>query len=277
MTDQTPLPDAADQTDAERPAPTMAVPEIADLNVILSEMRGALREVAVSARVMALGPERIAPVFFRDSVIRTHVPYVDFDDGQRKLAMTARHDDELGFFQLAEHDIVPAGRSLVVVGGYLGCSTVALARVVSPGPVHVFEPQECLQAPLRTTLDLNGLAAAQVHRRVVTEDGAAMALGTQRPTRLAETVFVARAGGGYPATSLDAMDLGDVGLLHLCFNGSKIPALRGAVETIKRCSPVILCDKSGRDLAEIATFLGDLGYADQAVGPRLYLYVRAPE
>lgn len=269
MTDQTPPGDRDDTAQSVPP-----VPEVSDLAPILSEMRSTLRDLAVSARIMALGPERVAPVFFRDSIIHTHVPFVDFDEGQRKLAMTARHDDELSFFQLAEHDIVPPGRSLVVVGGYLGASTVALARVTAPGAVHVFEPQGCLQAPLRRTLELNGLQEAVVHPDVVTEDGAAMTLGTQKPLRLAETVFVARDGGGYPATSLDARDLGDVGVLHLCFNGTKIPALRGARETIARCSPVILCDKSGRDLREIAAFLGELGYAHQAVGPRLFLYVR---
>lgn len=275
MTDQSPPPVAeTPDEDTETAAFSGILPEIADLSAVLSEMRGTLREVAASARIMALGPDRIAPIFFRDSVIRTHVPYVDFDEGQRKLVMSARHEDDLSFFQLAEHDIVPPGRSLVVVGGYLGCSTVALSRVVAPGTVHVFEPQDCMQDPLRTTLDLNGLEDALVHTQVVTEDGAAMTLGSQKATRLGETSFVARAGGGYPATSLDAADLGDVGLLHLHFNGTKIPALRGAVEVIERCSPVILCDKSGRDLTEIGAFLGDLGYASQALGPRLYLYVR---
>lgn len=275
MTDQSPPPvaeTAADDT--EKAAFAGVLPEIADLSAVLTEMRGTLREVAASARILAMGPERIAPVFFRDSVIRTHVPYVDFDEGQRKLAMAARLEDELSFFQLAEHDIVPPGRSLVVVGGYLGCSAVALSRLVLPGAVHVFEPQDCMQEPLRTTLELNGLEDALIHREVVAEDGAAMTLGSQKATRLGETSFVARAGGNYPATSLDAVDVGDVGLLHLNFNGTKIPALRGAVEMIARCSPVILCDKSGRDLTEIGAFLADLGYASQAVGPRLYLYVR---
>ncbi|WP_424974892.1 hypothetical protein [Dinoroseobacter sp. S124A] len=267
MTDQTPLTKAV--TDPEHGAIAAG-----DLNAVLAEMRATLREVAVSARLSAMGPERVGSVFFRDRVIKAHLPYADFDEGQKRLAMTARHEDELSFFQLAEHDIVPPGRSLVVVGGYVGVSTVALAQIASPGPIHVFEPQTCLQEPLEKTLALNGLSA-QIHRSVVTEDGARMALGTQKSARLGETIFVARAKGDYPATTLDAEDLGAVGLLHLCFNGSKIPALRGALETIQRDSPVILCDKTGRDLKEIADLLGGLGYEHQAVGPKLYLYVRA--
>lgn len=262
MTEQTPPPEMVETVD------------IAELKTVLLEMRRTVRDLSINTRVLALGSDRMAPVFFRDSVITTHVPYADFDEGQRRLVIQARHEDDLSFFQLAEHGIVAPGRSLVVVGGYLGCSTVALAQIAEPDAVHVFEPQNCLQEALRKTLDANGLEAAQIHRSVVSEAGAAMALGTQTATKLAETVFVARDGGGYPATALDAEDLGDVGLLHLCFSGTKIPALRGAVETIKRCSPVILCDKSGRDLKEIETFLGDLGYAHQAVGPRLFLYVR---
>ncbi|MEM1077910.1 MAG: hypothetical protein AAGI09_05220 [Pseudomonadota bacterium] len=267
MTDQPPVTKAA-------PDPEPAEIAARDLQAVLAEMRTTLRDVAVSARLSALGPARVGSVFFRDRVIRAHLPHADFDEGQKRLAMTARHEDELSFFQLAEHDIVPPGRSLVVVGGYVGVSTVALAQVVSPGAVHVFEPQSCLQEPLETTLSLNGLDA-QIHKAVVSEEGARMALGTQKSARLAETVFVARAKGDYPATTLDTEELGAVGLLHLCFNGSKIPALRGAREMIQRDSPVILCDKTGRDLAEIAEFLGDLGYEHQAVGPKLYLYVRA--
>lgn len=267
MTDQTPLTKAVPDPDQPGMSP-------GDLQAVLSEMRATLREVAVSARLSAMGPERVGAVFFRDRVIKAHLPHADFDEGQKRLAMTARHDDELSFFQLAEHDIVPPGRSLVVVGGYVGVSTVALAQIVSPEAIHVFEPQSCLRAPLERTFALNDLSA-QIHGAVVGEAGARMALGTQKSARLAETVFVARAKGDYPATTLDAEDLGEVGLLHLCFNGTKIPALRGALETIKRDSPVILCDKSGRDLGEIATLLGELGYEHQAVGPKLYLYVRA--
>lgn len=245
-----------------------------ELETLLRDTQRSLRELTVAARLMALGPDRMLPVFFRDDVIRVHVPYAEFDEGQRRLVTTSKLDDDLSFLQLDAFGILRPGSTLVVGGGYLGASTVALARMMDAGHVHVFEPQACLQDPLRATLTANGLENARVYSEVLAEAGSEISLGSQRPSRLDDTVFVARRGGTVPALALDSLKLTDVGLLHLCFRGTKLPALRGAEATIREQSPVIVCDKLGRDLPEIETFLGEMGYSAQIIGARLCLFVR---
>jgi FkbM family methyltransferase len=262
-------PDLPDET-GDTTAPT-GQPE---LEALLRDTQRSLRDLTIAARLMALGPDRMLPVFFRDNVIRVHVPYADFDEGQQRLVLSSKLEDDLAFLQLSEYGIIRPGSTLVVGGGYIGASTVALADMMDAGKVHVFEPQACLAAPLERTLAENGLAKAQIHADVLAEADTEIALGTQKPNRLYDTVYLARRGGKVPSIALDAANIKDIGLLFLCYRGSKIPALRGAEQTIRDQSPVIVCDKLGRDLSEIGAFLGELGYSAQILDGRLCLYVR---
>jgi FkbM family methyltransferase len=72
--------------------------------------------------------------------------------------------------------------------------------------------------------------------------------------------------GGYPTVMIDDLALEVCDLIHLDIEGYEFFALQGAVETIKRCKPVIVLEWLGYsrlygiDQDEIVKWLGELGY-----------------
>jgi len=64
-----------------------------------------------------------------------------------------------------------------------------------------------------------------------------------------------------PMITIDSLNLPTCGLFQLDLEGYEIHALKGAVETIKRCKPVIQCENGNNQILE---FLQQFGY--QAVG-----------
>lgn len=65
-----------------------------------------------------------------------------------------------------------------------------------------------------------------------------------------------------PMLTIDSLNLKSCGLFQLDLERYEIHALKGAVETIKRCKPVIQCE-CGND--EILGFLSQFGYEQVAV------------
>lgn len=69
--------------------------------------------------------------------------------------------------------------------------------------------------------------------------------------------------------SIDSLNLDHLGLLKLDLEGYEFFALQGAIETIKRCHPVICMElwwfkRYGIQLEQIKTFLDELGYLPAA-------------
>ena len=62
--------------------------------------------------------------------------------------------------------------------------------------------------------------------------------------------------GTTPILAIDTLNLPVCGLIALDIEGYEIHALRGAVETIKRCSPVVTCERPSGDVTELMRTLG---------------------
>ena len=60
-----------------------------------------------------------------------------------------------------------------------------------------------------------------------------------------------------PMIAIDSLNLPTCGLFQLDLEGYEIHALKGAVETIKRCKPVIQCENGNNQILE---FLQQFGY-----------------
>lgn len=74
--------------------------------------------------------------------------------------------------------------------------------------------------------------------------------------------------GGYPTFMIDDLGLEVCDLIHLDIEGYEFFALRGAVETIKKCKPIISIEWLGHNRLygitdnEIISFLSNLGYRE---------------
>jgi FkbM family methyltransferase len=74
--------------------------------------------------------------------------------------------------------------------------------------------------------------------------------------------------GGYPTFMIDDLALEVCDLIHLDIEGYEFFALKGAIETIKRCKPIIALEwldhgkLYGVSQTDISTWLQDLGYKE---------------
>lgn len=72
--------------------------------------------------------------------------------------------------------------------------------------------------------------------------------------------------GDTPVLTIDSMDLPTCGLIKLDLEGAEFQALTGAVETIKRCKPVLIVEffnlskRFGRSESDVLRLITDMGY-----------------
>ena len=82
--------------------------------------------------------------------------------------------------------------------------------------------------------------------------------------------------GPVPVQTIDSMNLADVSFIKIDTEGFELPVIEGAVETIKRCRPLILVEQNGNEEAhfgrprdEATDFLLKLGMRRHPDEPRM--------
>jgi FkbM family methyltransferase len=137
--------------------------------------------------------------------------------------------------------------------------------------VRTYEPD-----PTNFACLVKNLEARDSLRRVVAhnaalgaEPGLCTPLAVQENNCGAHRVSFAE--GTIPVTTIDAIALQACDCIYLDIEGAETHALRGAVETIKRFSPVIACEDKGLDRrffnaepGALQAFLTPLGYEQVA-------------
>lgn len=161
--------------------------------------------------------------------------------------------------------LVPGRTACVQAGGNLGVFGKYLARYFQS--VYVFEPAHDLfpkmvaNAPEPNIVrfqaalgDTPGLVGTACSRRV------------SKPGPVHEGLTHIDGTGIIPALRLDALALPVLDLVYLDLEGYEWYALRGAVETIERCRPVIVVELNqqasfyGIDPADVRVFIIACGY-----------------
>lgn len=77
---------------------------------------------------------------------------------------------------------------------------------------------------------------------------------------------VANSGQVTAVLPIDALKISDLAVLQLDVEGFELPALKGSVETIRSCRPIILIEDNSRNCAP---FLSGIGYAKVGAIPGL--------
>jgi FkbM family methyltransferase len=162
-------------------------------------------------------------------------------------------------------DLVDPARTALDVGAWWGPWTFWLSRRCSE--VWSFEPNPHLASVLRRVTRPN------VHvEQVALADHHGMAtlyvpsqLGDDAQATVEETHRLASAQAVDVATrTLDSYHINDVGFIKIDVEAHEPAMLRGAIETIRRCHPVVLIEIEQRFHAEpidrIFTIFTDLGY-----------------
>jgi FkbM family methyltransferase len=155
-------------------------------------------------------------------------------------------------------------RTAVDIGGHVGLWSMQLTKMFDR--VHAFEPvaahRECF---VKNVLDAGGNAI--LHECALGEQEGKIAIFTEKGSS-GNSHIDAKVTGSIPMITLDSLALDEVDFMKLDTEGYEENILRGAVETIKRCRPVIIVEQK-RDMAEArfglrprgaVTFLESLGY-----------------
>lgn len=200
------------------------------------------------------------------------------------LMLTNRHDelvgrsiDLYGEYSAGEAELfqqlVRPGHVAVEVGANIGAHTLLLSRRVGErGMVYAFEPQRVLFQMLCANLALNSRTNAVCRCEALGDRPGEIIVPPIDYSR--DNDFAALRLGQFstgervPLVTLDSLNLPRCDFLKVDVEGEELAVIRGAVQTIVRCRPVLYmdADSPGRSPGELIEQLLSLGY-------RLYWYV----
>lgn len=165
-------------------------------------------------------------------------------------------------------------RVVIQAGGNCGFYVKSYAGIFET--TYTFEPDnlnfQCL------VMNLYNLPVVK-QQAFLGDKRATMALTESHKNVGAYSVDVDKSGI-VPTLMIDDLGLTTCDLIHLDVEGWEFPALKGAVETIKKCSPVIALEwmnhgkKYGYPNEEISKWLFDLGYNETHTVMHERIFVR---
>jgi FkbM family methyltransferase len=158
-------------------------------------------------------------------------------------------------------------RVAVDVGGHVGLWSMQLVKLFDR--VHAFEPVAAHQECFVKNVVEHGVGDPILHECALGEREGMISIFTEKGSSGNSHIDI-NAKGNYniPMKTLDSLALEEVDFMKLDTEGYEENILRGAIETIKRCRPVIIVEQK-RDMAEArfglrprgaVTFLESLGY-----------------
>jgi FkbM family methyltransferase len=163
------------------------------------------------------------------------------------------------------------GDTVISAGGNIGAHLVPLSRIVGMGRVITFEPQSFLLPILRENLAVNGCTNVEVHAKGLGREAGNLALATGDPTlpnNFGGLHFISDdqrseiKASVCEIVTIDSLNLQRLDFLMLDIEGMEEEALRGAVETIARCRPLLYVEIDKEEKREpLLRFIKDeLGY-----------------
>lgn len=162
--------------------------------------------------------------------------------------------------------------SIIHAGTFFGDMLPSFSRSVR-GTVYAFEPVPENHELARLCVEHNGLENVYLLQAALGESTRVLRLDTRGARG------VGHAGGGSkisdegeycPAVAIDAFGIDDLVLIELDVEGYELEALRGGVESIRRCRPLIAIEDNEDSCSE---FLAGHGYRRHATIPGLHLWV----
>lgn len=126
------------------------------------------------------------------------------------------------------------------VGANLGLYTLALSAMCPKGRVVAFEPDAPTFSALERTIEANGCKNVATLPTVV-GNGGDCGTFVEDPDWRSSSHFVPGPGGTV-AIGIDALNYGRVDVIKIDAEGSELDILEGALETIRRCRPVVIAE-----------------------------------
>lgn len=163
--------------------------------------------------------------------------------------------------------VIQDGQTALQFGGEFGAQTLWLARVVGTGGrVHVAEPARIGFQQLCASVALNGLTNVYTTNQWLGQRSGSAALGTlpgaqHFPGEAQETVKL---------STVDELGLDSLHLLKINVPGTITQLLDGAVETIRRCRPILYFRLEPEQAVHEVKLVKELGYRCWSHAPHMY-------
>lgn len=159
------------------------------------------------------------------------------------------------------------GELILDIGANIG--NVSQALVAAGHEVRAFEPQpevyNCLIKNIKPEWCLNvGLGDRNTEMFMP-------ALDYSKKGNFGGISIGGNSGITVKVNTLDSYNFENVGVMKIDVEGFEEKVLRGAVETIKRCKPIIYLEADRQEkLVSLAAYLKELGYSHKSHNPPLY-------
>ena len=200
-----------------------------------------------------------------------------FLSGDQYIGESLRHYGEFSEQEVILFtQILSPGDTVVEVGSNIGTHTIPLATIVGDtGSVLAFEPQRYIFELLRHNAQANDLTQIIPHRQ---------ALGAKAGKIIVPLLDPAMANnfGGVPlgrhqqgdeveVSTVDALGITQCNLLKADVEGMEADVIRGAIQTIKACAPILYLENDRESKsAELIDLIKSLGYRIYMHNPLLY-------
>jgi FkbM family methyltransferase len=172
------------------------------------------------------------------------------------------------------------GKTVIDVGGWIGIHAVRMAQVVGPrGHVYTLEPGPESAHLIRRHAALNLLSDRITVIEAACSDQPGEATFDDQPLSPENRL----GGQAQHAIRVRVVTIDDLcaehdinpALIKIDVEGAELNVLRGALETLRRVRPIVLCELHPRlwshfnvDRAQIAAFAQSVGYDVRAIGHR---------
>lgn len=155
--------------------------------------------------------------------------------------------------------------SMAIDGGcHAGSWSIILAKHFKA--VHAFEPHPRTFEYL--TENCAGLDNVTLHNKALMNKACAVDCYAPGRTTLTATQVRYNESGDTQAVAIDSFNFQECGLLKLDIEGAEFMAIQGAIETIKRCRPFIVCEANnlgrrfGHENRDTLQLIRSLGYTE---------------
>jgi FkbM family methyltransferase len=161
--------------------------------------------------------------------------------------------------------LIKPGMTIVEAGSNIGVHTVPMARKCAPGILYAFEPQREVLTLLIENLRMNAISNVKV---LPSATGSEVGVAIVPLLDYAEAnnfggVSLRSEGEGYEVRvqPIDDLQLAHCGLIKIDVEGAELPTLRGAMDTIARCRPVVYIENDRQEHQQaIISALSEVDY-----------------
>lgn len=160
---------------------------------------------------------------------------------------------------------ISPGHTVVEVGANIGAHTVYLSkRVGTQGSVIAIEPQRLVFQTLCANLAINNLTNVITYQAGAGSADGVITVPNVDPNEPHNFGGVSLGGSeGYlvPLMTIDSLNMTHCNLLKLDVEGMEIEVIKGAIETIERCKPIMYIENDRREnSSELVKMINTLGY-----------------